>query len=87
MKPVKFRKLIKKKQPQGPWWFCVTDGDKLVSVSTATDLSDDFIKWVTTCHLAGLEVDLVTEASAVGVLRRQNNETIPRPVRFRDIQP
>lgn len=87
MKPAKLRKLIKQKQMNGPWWFLVVDGDKLVTISTVSELSAAFFKWVADCHLAGLQVDLVTEASAVGLLRRLHDKPGPLVVNIRDVQP
>ncbi len=63
-------KLIKKAQPKGPWWFRVIDGDKIVVVTVLTDLSSDFRKWCVDCHAAGLEIDLITEASALALIRK-----------------
>lgn len=80
-------KLIKRRQPNGPWWFCVIDGKKIVAVTALTDLSSDFRKWVADCHAAGLDIDLVTEASAVGLLRRLHEKTGPLVVNIRDVQP
>lgn len=80
-------KLVKNRQAKGPWWFCVIDDNKIVAVTSLTRLSSDFRKWVADCHLAGMDVDLVTEASAVGLLRRLHAKPGPLVVNIRDVQP
>lgn len=78
-------KLIKRRQPKGPWWCCVVDGDKIGGVSRHRKLDKDFRRWVADCHLAGLDVDLITEESARRLIDRGWYQ--PTIAKFKAVQP
>lgn len=78
-------KLIKRRQPKGPWWCCVVDDNKIGVVSRHRKLDKDFRKWVADCHLAGLHVDLITEKSARRLIDKGWYE--PTIAEFKKAQP
>lgn len=78
-------KLIKRRQPKGPWWFCVVDSGKIGVVARYPKLDQDFRKWVADCHLAGLHVDLITEKYARRLIAQGWYE--PTIKKFKEAQP